>query len=91
MYGGFNSRASSGVLVRSPAHPGGPERGAGRHDLPTSTALGPDGKLYVGFLKNGNINQIANPGVVNPTPQNQTVESVGTSPNGRPILSMMGV
>ena len=24
-------------------------------DLPTSTVLGPDGKLYVGFLKNGNI------------------------------------
>lgn len=57
-------------------------------DLPTSTALGPDGKLYVGFLKNGNIKRIVNPGVINPTSQKQTVESVGGSPNGRPILSM---
>jgi hypothetical protein len=57
-------------------------------DLPTSTALGPDGKLYVGFLKNGNIKRIVNPGVINPTPQSQTVESVGASPNGRSILSM---
>jgi hypothetical protein len=57
-------------------------------DLPTSTALGPEGKLYVGFLKNGNIKRIVNPGAANLTPQNQTVESVGGSPNGRPILSM---
>ncbi len=57
-------------------------------DLPTSTALGPDGKLYVGFLKNGNIKRVVNPGVLNPTQQNQSVESVGGSPNGRAILSM---
>jgi hypothetical protein len=57
-------------------------------DLPTSTALGPDGKLYVGFLKNGNIKRIVNPGASGVAPQTQTVESVGGSPNGRPILSM---
>jgi hypothetical protein len=57
-------------------------------DLPTSTALGPDGKLYVGFLKNGNIKRVVNPAAINPTSANQSVESVGVPPNGRPILSM---
>jgi hypothetical protein len=57
-------------------------------DLPTSTALGPDGKLYVGFLKSGNIKRVVNPSAINPTSANQSVESVGGSPNGRPILSM---
>jgi hypothetical protein len=57
-------------------------------DLPTSTALGPDGKLYVGFLKNGNIKRVVNPAATNPTSASQSVESVGGSPNGRPILSM---
>jgi hypothetical protein len=57
-------------------------------DLPTSIALGPDGKLYVGFLKNGNIKRVVNPAASNPTSANQQVESVGVSPNSRPILSM---
>jgi hypothetical protein len=57
-------------------------------DQPTAVALGPDGKLYVGFLKNGNIKRVTNPSVINPTPQNQTVESVGGTPNGRPMRAM---
>ena len=57
-------------------------------DQPTATALGPDGKLYVGFLKNGNIKRITNPSIFNPTPQTQTVESVGTTPNGRNMRAM---
>jgi hypothetical protein len=57
-------------------------------DMPTAVALGPDGKLYVGFLKNGNIKRITNPSIVNPTPQTQTVESVGTTPNGRSMRAM---
>jgi hypothetical protein len=57
-------------------------------DQPTAIALGPDGKLYVGFLKNGNIKRVTNPSVINPTPQNQTVESVGGTPNGRPMRAM---
>lgn len=57
-------------------------------DQPTAVALGPDGKLYVGFLKNGNIKRVTNPSVLNPTPQNQTVESVGSTPNGRPMRAM---
>lgn len=57
-------------------------------DLPTAIALGPEGKLYVGFLKNGNIKRITNPSLINPTSQNQTVESVGGTPNGRPMRSM---
>jgi hypothetical protein len=57
-------------------------------DQPTAVALGPDGKLYVGFLKNGNIKRVTNPSVLNPTSQNQTVESVGTTPNGRTMRAM---
>ena len=56
---------------------------------PSAIALGPDGNLYVGFLKNGNIVRITN---VNPsifsTNQAQTVQSVGVSPNGRPVRSL---
>ena len=57
-------------------------------DQPTAVALGPDGKLYVGFLKNGNIKRVTNPSVLNPSSQNQTVESVGGTPNGRPMRAM---
>ncbi len=57
-------------------------------DQPTALALGPDGKLYVGFLKNGNIKRVTNPSLINPTPQTQTVESVGTTPNGRNMRAM---
>ncbi len=56
---------------------------------PVAIALGPDGNLYVGFQKSGNIVRIINP---NPDPFNpnqaQTVQSVGTSPNGRPTRSL---
>jgi hypothetical protein len=57
-------------------------------DLPTAVALGPDGKLYVGFLKNGNIKRITNPSLINPTSSNQIVESVGGTPNGRPMRAI---
>jgi hypothetical protein len=57
-------------------------------DLPTAVALGPDGKLYVGFLKNGNVKRVTNPSVLNPSSQNQTVESVGGTFNGRTMRSM---
>jgi hypothetical protein len=57
-------------------------------DQPTAIALGPDGKLYVGFLKNGNIKRVTNPSIINATPQNQTVESVGGTPNGRSMRAM---
>lgn len=43
---------------------------------PTSTALGPDGKLYVGSLKTNDINRIANPGS---NPALQTVDKFGSS------------
>jgi hypothetical protein len=56
----------------------------------TSIALGPDGNLYVGFLKNGNVVRIVNPLVdpANDPNKTQIVQSVGSSPNGRPIRSM---
>src|SRR5215471_8524855 len=64
-----------------------PNAGLGGNQ-PTAIALGPDGNLYVGFLKNGNVVRIVNP-FPNPfglsTP---IVQSVGTSPNGRPIRSL---
>ena len=57
-------------------------------DLSTALALGPEGKLYVGFLKNGNIKRVTNPSLINPTPQTQAVESVGGTPNGRSMRAM---
>jgi hypothetical protein len=45
---------------------------------PTAAVLGPDGNLYVGFLKNGNVKRIV-------APENgttQTVQSVGNTPQG---------
>jgi len=52
-------------------------------DLPSALALGPDGNLYVGFRKNGNVKRI-----VNPYGATQLVQSVGGSPNGRPIRGL---
>jgi hypothetical protein len=54
---------------------------------PTAIALGPDGNLYVGFLKNGSVVRILNP-LLDPSSPLQIVQSVGTSPNGRPIRSL---
>jgi hypothetical protein len=56
---------------------------------PSAIALGPDGNLYVGFLKNGDIVRTTN---VNPSPfstnQTQVVQKIGTSPNGRAVRSL---
>jgi hypothetical protein len=57
---------------------------------PTSIALGPDGNLYVGFLKNGNVVRIVNPNINPQTDINKTqvVQSVGSSPSGRSISAL---
>lgn len=56
---------------------------------PTSIALGPDGNLYVGFQKSGNVVRVTNPQALEFDPNfPQIVQSVGTSPNGRPIHSL---
>lgn len=47
---------------------------------PTALALGPDGSLYVGFLKSGNVKKILNRGVGT----TQVVQSVGNTPQGHP-------
>lgn len=47
---------------------------------PAAAALGPDGNLYVGFLKSGNVKRILNPGVGS----TQVVQSVGNTPQGHP-------
>lgn len=54
---------------------------------PTSVALGPDGNLYVGFLKNDSVVRIVHP-TLSPSDPTQIVQSVGKSPNGNHILSM---
>jgi len=51
---------------------------------PTAAALGPDGKLYVGFLKNGNIKRIVAPD----TGSTQIVESLGNTPQGHPARAL---
>jgi hypothetical protein len=47
---------------------------------PTALAMGPDGSLYVGFLKSGNVKRILNPGFGS----TQVVQSVGNTPQGHP-------
>lgn len=55
---------------------------------PDAVAIGPDGKLYFGNMKNGNVQRITNPTTPNPQPFTQTVEAVGGSFQGRPVLAM---
>jgi hypothetical protein len=53
-------------------------------DQPTAAAVGPDGNLYIAFLKNGNIKRIVNPAAGT----TQAVQSVGTTPSGHPGRSL---
>lgn len=54
-------------------------------DTPQSTALGPDGKLYIGLTKLGRIVRITNP-TSNGNPQK--LEPVGVTSNGLPAVSL---
>lgn len=47
-------------------------------DQPTGAVIGPDGNLYVVFLKSGNIKRVLNPRIGT----TQVVQSVGSTPNG---------
>ena len=47
-------------------------------DQPTGAAIGPDGNLYVVFLKSGNVKRVLNPAAGT----TQVVQSVGSTPNG---------
>jgi hypothetical protein len=49
----------------------------------TATALGPDGNLYVGFLRNGNILR-----VTNPSGATQLVQTVATTSDGRGLSAL---
>ena len=49
----------------------------------TATALGPDGNLYVGFLRNGNILR-----VTNPSGTTQLVQTVATTSDGRGLSAL---
>ena len=52
-------------------------------NVPAATALGSDGKLYVGFLKNGNIVRITTPGGAS-----QTVEAFGGTSDGKGVTGI---
>jgi hypothetical protein len=53
-------------------------------DQPTGAAIGPDGNLYVVFLKSGNLKRVLNPAVGTV----QVVQSVGSTPNGHPARAL---
>lgn len=53
--------------------------------------LGPDGKLYICFQGSGDIWRIKNPLTPNFTPSGNAVERVGTSYNGKTLLSIAWV
>ncbi|MBI4671729.1 MAG: hypothetical protein HY741_08695 [Chloroflexi bacterium] len=50
---------------------------------PTTVALGPDGNLYVSFLKKGNLVRINNPAAAT-----QTARTIGTSSDRRRVLGL---
>ena len=54
---------------------------------PTAVALGPDGDLYIGFLKNGDIIRVTNPQLL-PSGSTQVAQKIGTTPNGRPVRGL---
>lgn len=56
-----------------------------------SAKLGPDGKLYICFQGNGDIWRVRNPLSPTFTPAGNSVERVGTSDNGRTLLSLAWV
>jgi hypothetical protein len=72
----------TGALIGSPAYIATTVGLGG--DQPTAAAIGPDGNLYIAFLKNGNIKRIVNPAVGT----TQVVQSVGVTPNGHPGRSL---
>jgi hypothetical protein len=51
---------------------------------PTAAAIGPDGNLYVGFLKNGDVRRIINPG----QGTTQVVQKIGGTPSGHPARAL---
>jgi hypothetical protein len=51
---------------------------------PTALALGPDGNLYIGFLKSGDIKKIVNPGAGT----TQVVQKIGGTPSGHPARAL---
>ncbi len=53
-----------------------------------SVRMGPDGKLYICFQGSGDIWRIRNPLTPTFTPAGNAVERVGTSDNGKTLLSM---
>ncbi|MCU1221784.1 MAG: hypothetical protein JWN42_2981 [Candidatus Angelobacter sp.] len=56
-----------------------------------SVRMGPDGKLYMCFQGNGDIWRVRNPFTPNFTPAGNSVERVGTSDNGKTLLSIAWV
>ncbi len=63
-----------------------PNAGLGGNQ-PTAVVLGPDGDLYVGFLKNGDIIRITNPQLP-ASGSTQVAQKIGTTPNGRPVRGL---
>ncbi|WP_194715520.1 fibronectin type III domain-containing protein [Noviherbaspirillum soli] len=54
--------------------------------VPIATSIGPDGALYIGFKKGGNITRIKNPGT-DPIPCGN-YQNIGSSPDGKLTLGM---
>jgi len=63
----------------------------GRNRAVQSAKLGPDGKLYICFQGSGDIWRIRNPLSPTFTPAGNAVERVGTSDNGKVLLSLAWV
>src|SRR5262249_46963323 len=82
----FPSLAELNIGVFLHARPVAPSLGWSG-DLPTAVALGPEGQLYVGLVKNANIKRVVNPSAPSAAPA-EAVQSVGGKPSGRPTRAM---
>jgi hypothetical protein len=74
--GNTGSPLGGGMLLAPTKLPG---------NQPTAVAWGPDGKVYVGFLKSPSYVRITG---IDMDQTLQTVESVGTALNGKPVFAM---
>ena len=84
----INTATQISVFGPTSVFTNGAPAGTGAPRFVQSVRMGPDGKLYICFQGSGDIWRIKNPLAPSFTPLGMAVERVGTSDNGKTLLSM---
>ena len=84
----INKNTQISVYNASSIFTNGVSAAAGAPRFVQSVRMGPDGKLYICFQGSGDIWRIRNPLSPTFTPAGNAIERVGTSDNGKTLLSM---